>query len=96
MLEIYVKEKNIVKIFLYNNIGSIIFFIEPSVEKVVVSSKVAKIQKRKEKCSICMGEENQLAKSIRLDCGHVFDTNCILHWLSKNHTCPICRSNLLP
>jgi hypothetical protein len=96
MLEICLKDSDVFKIFVCNSVGCISFFIEPSVEKIVIASKLAKIKKRSEKCSICMGEEDEFARSIKLDCGHHFDSNCIVHWVTKNQSCPICRSKLIP
>ena len=42
-------------------------------------------------CSICLEEISMGAKTILLPCGHMFHSNCILTWLKKNNTCPLCR-----
>jgi hypothetical protein len=40
-------------------------------------------------CSICLcDDENELES---LPCGHSFHSKCIISWLLKNNTCPICR-----
>lgn len=28
-------------------------------------------------------------------CNHIFNPNAIKHWFKNNHTCPLCRNNLL-
>ncbi|GAB1599997.1 E3 ubiquitin-protein ligase RNF181-like isoform X2 [Argonauta hians] len=43
-------------------------------------------------CTICLGEfmENNEVKT--LPCKHQFHSNCILPWLEKVNTCPMCRT----
>ncbi|KAH7536624.1 hypothetical protein FEM48_Zijuj03G0004400 [Ziziphus jujuba var. spinosa] len=50
-------------------------------------------------CGICL--EDFLAEGIhdhdelhRLKCSHVYHKNCILEWLQKHNTCPLCRRPL--
>ena len=42
-------------------------------------------------CCICLDEINIGAKTILLPCGHMFHSDCIITWLKKNNTCPMCR-----
>ena len=42
-------------------------------------------------CCICLDEIALGEKSTLLPCGHMFHSNCILTWLKKNNTCPMCR-----
>ena len=45
------------------------------------------------KCPICY--KNFLEdKMIQTDCNHSFCIECITKWLSKNNTCPLCRSHI--
>jgi len=56
-------------------------------------------------CSICLtthiGKEVEVLESvknvktmIKLTCNHIFDEDCILTWLSKRATCPMCRASV--
>ena len=63
------------------------------------------------KCSICLEPLKQLSKWDKLhlgysttsyctnfttlSCNHKFHTKCIITWLSKKDTCPICRNNII-
>ena len=42
-------------------------------------------------CCICLDNIEMGAKTILLPCGHMFHCDCILTWLKKNNTCPMCR-----
>ncbi|OAD03070.1 hypothetical protein MUCCIDRAFT_81082 [Mucor lusitanicus CBS 277.49] len=44
-------------------------------------------------CSICLDE---VAESLLMltNCGHVFDTECLMPWLNASVNCPICRENV--
>jgi hypothetical protein len=47
-------------------------------------------------CPICLEnlQANQIVRA--LPCCHSFHVQCIGPWLSSNHTCPVCKHNLLP
>ena len=42
-------------------------------------------------CPICL---NNLKNNVTLPCGHSYHSECILNWIEKNNTCPICRIKL--
>ncbi len=42
-------------------------------------------------CTIC--QEHSDDKIIETDCGHLFHVRCILNWVVRNDTCPLCRSD---
>ena len=42
-------------------------------------------------CCICIDEIAIGQKTILLPCGHMFHNDCIVTWLKKNNTCPMCR-----
>nr|XP_027189362.1 E3 ubiquitin-protein ligase RNF126-like [Cicer arietinum] len=44
-------------------------------------------------CSICLEEFLLGSKAIRLPspCSHIYHENCIMKWLNRSNTCPLCR-----
>jgi len=49
-------------------------------------------------CDICLLEfevDHEVAWSLNLNCSHTFHKDCILQWLLKNHSCPVCRRDYL-
>ncbi|XP_022151640.1 E3 ubiquitin-protein ligase RNF181-like [Momordica charantia] len=45
-------------------------------------------------CSVCLNEMNGGSEVIKMPCGHVYHESCILSWLNKNNSCPLCRTKL--
>jgi hypothetical protein len=45
-------------------------------------------------CSICLEYYSKKEKKVILECGHEFHKGCILEWLDKEKTCPLCRNNI--
>ena len=53
------------------------------------------IEKKEEKCSICMSDLNIDEQVCDLPCKHTFHDECIQPWLSNyNYKCPICRKEV--
>ena len=53
------------------------------------SKEIKSFKIRMENCAICMNDyEDQLALN---PCRHKFCKKCIMTWLEKNPTCPLCR-----
>ncbi|EFJ41460.1 hypothetical protein VOLCADRAFT_98495 [Volvox carteri f. nagariensis] len=42
-------------------------------------------------CPVCQDPVNT---PVRLDCGHIFCEECILEWLERDRTCPMCRAQV--
>lgn len=42
-------------------------------------------------CSICL---DPTQKSYNFKCGHYFHNKCIITWIERHDTCPICRQKL--
>jgi hypothetical protein len=45
-------------------------------------------------CAVCMEELVASTMAVQLPCSHVFHSECLRVWLSKQHTCPTCRAKL--
>ncbi|XP_041364685.1 E3 ubiquitin-protein ligase RNF181-like [Gigantopelta aegis] len=45
-------------------------------------------------CSVCLGEFDEEDETKTLPCDHQFHSKCILPWLQKVSTCPVCRCEL--
>jgi hypothetical protein len=46
-------------------------------------------------CAVCQDECEPGASVIALPaCRHLFHADCLLPWLARKHTCPVCRSEL--
>lgn len=67
----------------------------PTAKKVIEELPTQIITKeeaeKKNTCSVCLGhlEEDNEVKTLL--CKHQFHTKCILPWLEKVNTCPVCR-----
>mmetsp|Transcript_11217 Transcript_11217/g.14019 ORF Transcript_11217/g.14019 Transcript_11217/m.14019 type:complete len:348 (+) Transcript_11217:213-1256(+) len=47
-----------------------------------------------EHCVICMEEQHCGDLALKLPCGHAFHKTCVVPWLKKHCTCPVCRLEL--
>jgi len=45
-------------------------------------------------CPICMEDFASDSKIRKIACNHLFHTLCLDKWLSANHNCPLCRSDV--
>ncbi|GJT38370.1 retrovirus-related pol polyprotein from transposon TNT 1-94 [Tanacetum coccineum] len=46
-------------------------------------------------CAICYGEYEESKKIGKLQCGHLFHVDCLISWLSRKNSCPMCRASAL-
>uniref|UniRef100_A0A1L8DSI5 Putative e3 ubiquitin-protein ligase n=1 Tax=Nyssomyia neivai TaxID=330878 RepID=A0A1L8DSI5_9DIPT len=68
----------------------------PASKEVVRNLPERKPKAEDENCSICLkpnGEHPDIFKV--LPCSHEFHQSCILPWLNKTNSCPLCRHELL-
>ena len=42
-------------------------------------------------CSICLEEFNSEKEIAILDCKHIYHMECIIEWINKDTSCPLCR-----
>mmetsp|Transcript_26271 Transcript_26271/g.27348 ORF Transcript_26271/g.27348 Transcript_26271/m.27348 type:complete len:156 (+) Transcript_26271:2-469(+) len=47
-------------------------------------------------CYICFQEFKENTVVIRLPCGHLYDSKCLVPWFKENSTCPTCKYDLNP
>ena len=43
-------------------------------------------------CIICLSEYSMKDLIIKIPCTHEYHNECIIEWMKKNNTCPICRN----
>jgi hypothetical protein len=46
-------------------------------------------------CSICLDDFNSTTEILFLDCKHIYHSPCILEWITKDPSCPLCRNSEL-
>jgi len=70
------------------------------VQETTSDEVINKIKKNKVKlndleeekiCSICLELFNNEDENIILDCKHIYHSDCIIQWITKNNSCPLCR-----
>ncbi|EDO29210.1 predicted protein, partial [Nematostella vectensis] len=45
-------------------------------------------------CPICLGDYEKGESTKQMPCDHLFHPGCILPWLEKTNSCPVCRHEL--
>lgn len=45
-------------------------------------------------CELCLVEYEKGDELLRLPCMHFFHLGCVMPWLQKSHTCPICQTDV--
>lgn len=45
-------------------------------------------------CELCLVDYVSGDELLRLPCMHFFHTSCVMPWLQKSYTCPICQLNV--
>ena len=48
----------------------------------------------KKQCQVCFDNFKDEDKIAKLPCKHLYHKDCILPWLEKHNTCPVCRHEL--
>lgn len=46
-------------------------------------------------CSICLEDFSEDKENIILECKHIYHKDCIIEWINKDTSCPLCRSSSL-
>lgn len=72
----------------------------PTSKELIKNLKSRLVTEHDEKCPICLAPNENLSdddnakKFLTLPCGHDFHDECILPWLSRTNTCPMCRTEM--
>ncbi|WCJ37289.1 RING/U-box superfamily protein [Euphorbia peplus] len=53
--------------------------------------KMVEVEGGEEECRICLEGMEEGGFGMSMPCDHVFHVDCILKWLQKSHSCPLCR-----
>lgn len=48
-----------------------------------------------EQCSIYQDNLVVGAECVKLQCGHMFDTECVREWCKMEKTCPLCKEEVI-
>ncbi len=49
------------------------------------------IEENNKECLICLDEHALGGKAVKLPCGHLYHRDCVIEWLQKQGSCPVCR-----
>uniref|UniRef100_A0A914W6Z9 E3 ubiquitin-protein ligase RNF181 n=1 Tax=Plectus sambesii TaxID=2011161 RepID=A0A914W6Z9_9BILA len=47
-----------------------------------------------QQCPVCIAVFESTSDCVKMPCKHQFHASCILPWLSKTNSCPVCRYEL--
>lgn len=69
----------------------------PASKEFVKNLKSRLVTEHDEKCPICLAPNENLTteKFLTLPCAHEFHDQCILPWLEKTNSCPLCRAEMM-
>jgi len=51
--------------------------------------------KAEQQCPVCIAVFEATSECVAMPCKHHFHATCILPWLSKTNSCPVCRHELI-
>ena len=66
-------------------------FIEKEFE--FLREKCAKLSEEDQACPICLGDFEKGVDTCSIGCSHHFHYDCLVLWVEKKPSCPICREN---
>lgn len=68
----------------------------PASKELVASLPSRLVTEKDDKCPICLLPNENLDghKFVKLPCNHEFHDTCILPWLQKTNSCPMCRQEM--
>ncbi|KAK3884351.1 hypothetical protein Pcinc_011362 [Petrolisthes cinctipes] len=66
----------------------------PASQEFVDNLSSVTMERKGEKCPVCLKEWSIGDEAKELPCQHKFHPTCILPWLQKTNSCPLCRHEL--
>ncbi|KAL3278806.1 hypothetical protein HHI36_016329 [Cryptolaemus montrouzieri] len=66
----------------------------PVSKKVLESIPTITLEQDGKQCTICLKEYCKGDTAKQLPCKHLFHNTCILPWLTKTNSCPLCRQEM--
>ncbi|KAF2357590.1 Zinc finger RING-type [Trinorchestia longiramus] len=68
----------------------------PTSKEVIANLKTIIIDEKKvgQQCPVCLKLYELAEKCHQLPCDHLFHATCVLPWLNKTNSCPMCRHEL--
>jgi len=65
------------------------------VEKIKTNTVDPNVLTKGSSCSICLEDFDETKDIVYLDCQHIYHEDCIIEWINKDPSCPLCRTNSL-
>uniref|UniRef100_A0A6M2DIA3 RING-type E3 ubiquitin transferase n=1 Tax=Xenopsylla cheopis TaxID=163159 RepID=A0A6M2DIA3_XENCH len=66
----------------------------PAAKSVIENLPNRDIKHDKEQCTVCLRYFTIGAEAKELPCKHFYHSECIIPWLQKTNSCPLCRHEL--
>ncbi|KAK3930450.1 E3 ubiquitin-protein ligase RNF181 [Frankliniella fusca] len=66
----------------------------PASKQAVAGLNVSVIQDEGNQCPVCLKNFEKGEEVKEMPCQHTFHSGCILPWLQKTNSCPLCRHEL--
>ncbi|KAK3205336.1 hypothetical protein Dsin_019382 [Dipteronia sinensis] len=64
-------------------------------EPAIAATTVVTVDEDGHVCGVCQEEMERGDEARAMDCMHAFHHDCILQWLHRKNTCPLCRHVML-
>eukprot|EP01130_Rhizamoeba_saxonica_P016105 TRINITY_DN7373_c0_g1_i1.p2 TRINITY_DN7373_c0_g1~~TRINITY_DN7373_c0_g1_i1.p2 ORF type:complete len:112 (-),score=23.05 TRINITY_DN7373_c0_g1_i1:62-397(-) len=70
------------------------YFALKELDLIVFDNRWTKKKYENEMCVVCADQFVDDDEAHKLDCNHIYHVDCIIPWLTKHNTCPVCRFEL--
>ena len=76
-------------------IGHVSRGLESNIIDKIPIIEFKKLNEKNDNCAICFEQYKNKEKLKKLNCSHLFHTNCITIWLGKEKKCPLCKEEII-